>query len=193
MHLPLQLLLLVVPLLLKLGYLIYGTWMLPRNVDVTHRCVTSTFLGETTFIRIFTLSTYVQSSKVIKFAFSKMQKSSRFDSSMMLENDQSNSHLNALNICCWIAVFSRLLQMERNKATWKLIEEKIAAGQTSALTNEMIRDFPFENTGNEFNYPPWLDMLQLKNILPILGFIVFFRLIAAYVKKNFWMDAKGFR
>ena len=83
--------------------------------------------------------------------------------------------------------------MERNKITWEIIERKIATGQSSSLTDEMLQDFPYENTGNEFKIPSWSNMLQLNNILPIIVFFLFFRVIAAHIKKNLWNDAAGFR
>uniref|UniRef100_A0A914Y3W0 TLC domain-containing protein n=1 Tax=Panagrolaimus superbus TaxID=310955 RepID=A0A914Y3W0_9BILA len=44
--------------------------------------------------------------------------------------------------------------------TWKEIEYKILNGQTHLLTNKILKNFPFENTGNEFKIPPWQYRLQ---------------------------------
>uniref|UniRef100_A0AC34GQI3 TLC domain-containing protein n=1 Tax=Panagrolaimus sp. ES5 TaxID=591445 RepID=A0AC34GQI3_9BILA len=77
--------------------------------------------------------------------------------------------------------------------TWKEIEYKISKDQTHLLTNEVLKDFPFENTGNELKIPSWSNILQMNNLIPLMCFYLFFRYISAKVKKHLWTEAAGFR
>jgi hypothetical protein len=84
--------------------------------------------------------------------------------------------------------------MEPDGITWKEIEYKISKGQADMLTPEVIGDFPYENTGNEFKIPTWSNMLQINNLIPLIFFFILFRyIIAAKVKKHLWTEAQGFR
>uniref|UniRef100_A0AC34FCX9 TLC domain-containing protein n=1 Tax=Panagrolaimus sp. ES5 TaxID=591445 RepID=A0AC34FCX9_9BILA len=77
--------------------------------------------------------------------------------------------------------------------SWKKIENKISAGQAHLLTTKILKDFPYENTGNEFKIPPWSNILQLSNVISILVFYLFFRYWSIKVKRHLWKEIVGFR
>jgi hypothetical protein len=83
--------------------------------------------------------------------------------------------------------------MDETEITWKEIEYKISTGQSDMLTNEVLKDFPYENTGNEFRFPPWSNIFQMNNLIPLIAFFILFRYISATVKKHLWKEATGFR
>lgn len=82
---------------------------------------------------------------------------------------------------------------ESKRLTWNEIENKILKNQSELLTKELIGNFPYENTGNELRIPPWYNIFQLNNLIPLIAFFLVFRFISAKVKKHLWKDAVGFR
>uniref|UniRef100_A0AC35G301 TLC domain-containing protein n=1 Tax=Panagrolaimus sp. PS1159 TaxID=55785 RepID=A0AC35G301_9BILA len=82
---------------------------------------------------------------------------------------------------------------ESKRITWNEIENKILKNQSELLTKELLGNFPYENTGNELRIPPWYNIFQLNNLIPLIAFFLVFRFISAKVKKHLWKDSVGFR
>uniref|UniRef100_A0A7E4V5G4 TLC domain-containing protein n=1 Tax=Panagrellus redivivus TaxID=6233 RepID=A0A7E4V5G4_PANRE len=82
--------------------------------------------------------------------------------------------------------------MQSMKTTWTEIGQKLSNGDADSIIN-IPKDFPFENSGNELRIPPWSDVFNAENLIPLIIFFAFFRGLAYWVKRNAWNNFSGFR